>query len=143
MAASTERAVDSEALARRATVAGAVLLAVALGVVGGVSLLRGATPGFGTRLPTYALAGALGFVGALLSMRDSPRDPSAVLRRAAVAGVGGFGGLTLGMEGAVYALLVVAPDLSLYLVAAAVVGCGLAYWSYRSWHTVEDLTRPW
>lgn len=143
MAASTERAVDSEVLVRRAPVIGGAALVAAFLFVGGMSLLKGTATGFETRLPTYALAGAVVFVGALLAMRYSPREPATVLRWGAVAGIGGFAIATLGTEGVIYALVVVAPDLSLYAVSAGVVACGLVYWSYRSWDTVEDLTRPW
>jgi len=142
MAASTERAVDSEALARRAPVLGGAVLLAAVLVVGGVSLVKG-PPGFEARLPTYALAGSVGFGGALLALRNSPRDSRSVLQWAVATGLGGFAVATLGTEGIIYGLLTVASATSLYAVAGGLVVCGLVYWSYRSWHTVEDLTRPW
>ena len=143
MAASRERAIDFEGLAQRTPIIGGALAVVAVMVVGAASLVVGSAPGFEVRLPTYVLAGAVGFVGALLTMRYAPQDCRTVLRRAAVAGVLGFGLVTLGTEGVIYAFLVLVPDLSLYLLSGAVVASGLAYWSYRSWHTVDDLTRPW
>ena len=143
MAASTERAVDFEGLAARVPIVGGSIVVVAVMVVGAASIVTGSAPGFEVRLPTYVLAGAVGFVVALLAMRYSPRERRTVLRSAAVAGVGGFAVATLGTEGVVYTFLVVASDRMLYAVSAAVVVCGLVYWSYRSWNTVDNLTQPW
>lgn len=143
MAASTERAVDFDGLAQRTPIIGGAIVGFALMVVGAASLGTGSAPGFEVRLPTYVLAGAVGFVGALLTMRYAPQDCRTVLRRATAAGVIGFGLVTLGTEGIIYAFVVLVPDLSLYLLSGAVIASGLAYWSYRSWHTVDDLTRPW
>lgn len=143
MATSTDGIADRERVVERAPIIGASLVPVAALAVGAASFVDGATAGFGTRLPVYVLAGAVVFVGALLMMRYSPEDGATVLRRATVAGFLGVVVVGLGTEAVVYGLLVVAPGLSLYLVSAATIACGLVYWSLRNWHTVDDLTRPW
>lgn len=143
MATSREREVDREELAERAPLIGGSIVVLAGLAVGAASFIDGPTPGFGVRLPIYVLAGAVVFVGALLAMRYSPRNSRAVLGRAMLAGVLGFAVVGLGVEAVIYAFVVVAPHLSLYLLSAAVVGCGLGYWSVRNWHTVDNLTRPW
>lgn len=143
MATSTEGIVDRDVLARRAPVIGGFLVLLAGLGVGVVSFDGGATAGFERRIPIYVLAGAVLFVGGLLAMRYSPRDGATVLRRATGAGFLGFVAVGLWSEAVVYGLIVVAPELSLYVVSAAVLACGLGYWSVRSWQSVDDLTRPW
>lgn len=143
MATSSERRIGREALTQKAGVLGASLVAVAGLAVGTASVVNGSTPGLWTRVPVYVLAGAVVFIGALLAMRYSPRDDSTVLGRASLAGFLGFLVVGLGNEAMIYALIVFAPDLSLYLASVAVVSCGLVYWSLRNWHDVDDLTRPW
>lgn len=142
MATSTE-GIDPEALAERAPVIGGSVVLLAGLVVGVASFDGGATTGFERRLPIYVLAGTVFFVGALLALRYSPRDGTTVLRRASGAGFLGFVVVGLWSEAVVYGLIVVAPGLSVYLAAAAVLACGLAYWSLRNWQAVDDLTRPW
>lgn len=142
MGTSTRGNVDREELAEKAPIVGGGLVAVALAVAA-ASFVAGGTTGFGARLPVYVFAGAAVFVGALLAMRYSPQEGTAVLRRSAVAGVLGFGGIALGTEAVVYSLIVVAPDLSVYLASVVLVACGLVYWSVRNWRAVDDLTRPW
>jgi len=143
MATSTNGIADREGLAERTLVAGGSLVVVATLLVGAASFVGGATAGFGGRLPVYLLAGAVVFVGALLAMRYSPQEGTTVLRRATAAGFLGVVGVGLGTEAVVYGLVIVAPGPYLYLAAAVIVGCGLVYWSFRNWHTVDDLTRPW
>jgi len=143
MATSTDGIGDRARLAERTPIVGGTLVVVAALAVGVASFVDGATAGFGVRFPVYLLAGAVVFVGALLTMRYSPQDGTTVLRRAIAAGFLGFVVLGLGTEAVVYGLIVVAPELSLYLASAVIVACGLVYWSFRNWHTVDDLTRPW
>lgn len=138
-----QRLVDWERLAERAPIVGGLLVAVAPLAVGAASFVGGATAGFGIRLPVYVLVGAIVFVGTLLAMRYSPRDGTAVLRRATVVGFLGFVVIGLGTEAVVYGLIVVASELTLYLASAVIIACGLVYWSFRNWYTVDDLTQPW
>ncbi|MEF8814944.1 MAG: hypothetical protein V5A55_14185 [Halovenus sp.] len=143
MATSTDRIGGTEGLTERGPVVGGALVVVTVLAVGAASFVGGATTGFGIRLPVYVLSGAGVFVGALLTMRYLPQDGTTVLRRATAAGFLGFVGIGLGTEAVVYGLIVVAPELPLYVMAAVTVAGGLAYWSVRNWHTVDDLTRPW
>lgn len=143
MATSRERAVDREELAERAPLIGGSIVGIAGLAVGAASFIDGPTPGFEVRLPIYVLVGAVVFVGALLTMRDSPRNSRAVLSHAMLTGVLGFAVVCFGVEAVIYAFVVVAPGLSLYLLSAVVAGGGLAYWSVRNWHTVDNLTRSW
>ena len=142
MGTSTKGDRGREELAEKAPIVGGGLVVAAL-VVSAASFVAGEATGFGARFPVYVFAGAAVFVGALLAMRYSPQEGTAVLRRSAVAGVLGFGAIATGTEAVVYGLIVVAPDLSLYLASVVLVGCGLAYWSVRNWRAVDDLTRPW
>jgi len=143
MATSTEGAIDREALIERVPVIGGSLVVIAGLAVGSASFVDGVTPGFRARLPVYALVGAVGFAATLLALRYSPRDRRAVLRNAALVGVLGFFVVGLWAEAIVYGLILVAPSMALYLLSAVIVCCGLGYWSLRSWHAVNDLTRPW
>jgi len=143
MATSKAGFVDRDALARRAPLIGGSIVLLAGLVVGVASFDGGATAGFERRLPIYALAGTVCFVGALLALRYSPRDGTTVLRRAAGAAFLGFVAVGLWSEAVVYGLILLAPELSVYLAAAAVLACGLGYWSLRNWQAVDDLTRPW
>ena len=143
MATSKAEIVDREVLERRGPVFGASAVLLAGLVVGVASFDGGATAGFDRRLPIYVLAGTVLFVGALLALRYSPRDRMTVLRRATGAGFLGSVFTGLWSEAVVYGLILTAPELSVYLAAAAVLTCGLAYWSLRNWHAVNDLTRPW
>lgn len=143
MATSTAGNVVRDVLAKRGPVVGGALVLVAGLAVGAASFVDGATAGFGVRFPIYVLAGSVVFVGALFTMRYSPRDGTTVLGRATLTAVLGFVVVGLGTEAVVYGLVVVAPKLSFYVLSAVTVACGLAYWSLRNWHTVDDLTRPW
>jgi len=143
MATSTDRIVDGEGLAERAPAVSGALVVVTVLAVGVASFIDGATAGFGVRLPVYVLAGAGIFLGALLTLRYLPQDGATVLRRAISAGFLGFVVVGLGTEAVVYGLVVLAPELSLYLASAVIVACGLVYWSLRNWHAVDDLTRAW
>ena len=143
MATSKAGFVDPEVLARRAPLIGGSIVLLAGLVVGVASFDGGATAGFERRFPIYVLAGTVCFVGALLALRYSPRDGTTVLRRATGAGFLGFVVVGLWSEAVVYGLILVAPELSVYLAAATVLACGLVYWSLRNWHAVDDLTHPW
>lgn len=143
MGTSTRDIVEREELADIAPIIGGSLVIFTTLAVGVVSFVDGPTAGFGARLPVYVFAGAAVFVGALLMMRYSPQDETTVLRYAAVAGCLGFIFIGLATEAVVYGLIIIAPDLSLYLASAITVLCGLVYWSLRNWHAVDDLSRPW
>lgn len=142
MATSTERLLDRTVLLERWPVAAGSLFVAAGLAFGATGVATGATPGLEHRLPVYALCGAFAFLGALLGMRASPRDAAAVLRRASLAGLAGLAIVGLGTEAVVYGLVLLS-GLALYVSAAVVVSFGVLYWSVRTWHTVEDLTRPW
>ncbi|WP_436934600.1 hypothetical protein [Halovenus marina] len=143
MATSTDQTRDREGLLERVHIVGGSLVASVVLAVGVASFVDGATAGFGVRLPVYLLAGAVVFAGALVAMRYLPQDEMHVLRRATAAGVLGFVGISLGTEAVIYGLVVVAPQLSLYLASVGIVAGGLVYWSARNWRAVDDLTRGW
>ncbi|MDZ7849360.1 MAG: hypothetical protein U5K70_00610 [Halodesulfurarchaeum sp.] len=105
--------------------------------LGALALLVGGVEGFSTRFPYYVLIMALGFVGALFVLERPRIEGSQVLMATIGVTVTVFVVVTLAGEGLAYAVsypaAVFQPDFILYLLAAGLIGSGLAYWTISHW----------
>lgn len=105
--------------------------------LGALALLTGPVDGFSSRFPYYVVAMALGFVGALFLLERPRIEGSQVLIATIGVTITVFVLVTLAGEGVAYALTypdaVFQPDFILYLLAAGLIGSGLAYWTISHW----------
>lgn len=113
--------------------------------LGALSLFTRSVPGFSARFPYYVLIMALGFVGALFVLERPRIDGSQVLMATIGLTVTVFITVTLAGEGVAFALTypsaVFKSDFILYLLAAGLIGSGLAYWTVRHWREFTPLRR--
>lgn len=113
--------------------------------LGALSLLTRSVPGFSARFPYYVLLMALGFVTALFLLERPRIDGSQVLMATIGLTVTVFVIVTLAGEGLAYAITypsnVFKSDFILYLLAAGLIGSGLAYWTIRHWREFTPLRR--
>jgi len=112
-------------------------LLLTAGFLGALALLNGAVVGFSDRFPFYVVLMALGFVASLFVLEGPRIEGSQVLMATIGVTVTVFVVATLAGEGIFYAIrapgAVFQPDIILYLVAAALIGSGLAYWTITHW----------
>lgn len=105
--------------------------------LGALAFLQGGVDGFSGRFPYYVLIMALGFVGTLFVLERPRIEGSQVLMATIGVTVTIFVFVTLAGEGITFALsntdLVFRPNFILYLVAAGLIGSGLAYWTISHW----------
>jgi hypothetical protein len=113
--------------------------------LGALSLFTRSVPGFSARFPYYVLLMALGFVSALFLLERPRIDGSQVLMATIGLTVTVFVTVTLAGEGIAFALTypsaVFKSDFILYLLAAGLIGSGLAYWTVRHWREFTPLRR--
>ncbi|MFB6153748.1 MAG: hypothetical protein ABEJ27_05805 [Halodesulfurarchaeum sp.] len=113
--------------------------------LGALSLLEGSVPGFSARFPYYVLVMAIGFVSALFVLERPRMEGSQVLMATIGLTVTVFVIVTLAGEGLAYAMTqpdqVFVPDFILYLLAAGLIGSGLAYWTIQHWREFTPLGR--
>ncbi|MFB6113921.1 MAG: hypothetical protein ABEJ58_07445 [Halodesulfurarchaeum sp.] len=111
--------------------------------LGAVSFIVGGVPGFRSRFPYYVLVMALGFVAALFLLERPRIDGNQVLMATLGLTVTVFLIVTLAGEGIAFALtypqMVFVADFILYLLAAGLIGSGLAYWAIRHWREFTPL----
>jgi hypothetical protein len=140
--------VDRGRAARLGGVVLASTLVLTAAFVGVLALVNGGNAGVGGRLPIYVLAMAVAFVAFLFAaeQRLERRSRSADGRRVIVT-AGGFAltvlvAVALSGEGVVYAVRnpdqVVAREVSLYFLAAGLIGTGLGYWGLRHWREFAE-----
>lgn len=105
--------------------------------LGILALITGRAPGFSTRFPYYVLLMALGFVAALFLLERPNLEGTQILVATLGLTVTIFVVVTLAGEGVTYALRypgdVFVSKLIIYLIAAGLIGSGLAFWSVRHW----------
>lgn len=113
--------------------------------LGALSLLTHPVPGFSSRFPFYVLVMALGFVSALFLLERPRIDGGQVLMATLGLTVTVFVTVTLAGEGLTFAVTypeaVFVSDFILYLLAAGLIGSGLAYWTVRHWREFTPLRR--
>lgn len=137
--------VDTSTVARAVLpVLGSTILLTA-SFLGVLSLLTNQTSGFSDRFPIYVLVMAIGFVTALFILERPSLEGTQILVVTLGLTVTIFVTVTLAGEGINYAIQhpedVFDPDLILYLVAAALIGSGLAFWSVRHWREYASNVR--
>lgn len=119
-----------------APILGSTLLLTA-SFLGALALITGDVQGFSARFPYYVVLMALGFVAALFVLERPRIEGSQVLMATIGVTVTVFVGVTLAGEGLAYAVAhpgaVFQPDFILYLLAAGLIGSGLAYWTVTHW----------
>ncbi|MGM0371656.1 MAG: hypothetical protein ACQEQJ_04025 [Halobacteriota archaeon] len=105
--------------------------------LGALSLTMGGVEGFSARFPYYVVLMAIGFVSALFVLERPRIEGSQVLMATIGVTVTVFVVVTLTGEGLAYAIsnpgAVFQPDFILYLLAAGLIGSGLAYWTITHW----------
>lgn len=105
--------------------------------VGLMGLLTEQPASASARVPYYVLAAAVVFVGAILLLEATGSDGRTVLTAAITAAVLSFVFVGLGVEGLRYAWdnpeEVIASQLLVYFLAAAVIATGIGYWGLRHW----------
>jgi hypothetical protein len=140
--------VDRGRAARLGGVVLASTLVLTAAFVGVLALVSGGNEGVGGRLPAYVLAMAVAFVGFVVAaeQRFDGRSRSVDGRRVLVT-AGAFAltvlvTVSLSGEGVVYAVRnpdqVVASEVSLYFLAAGLIGTGLGYWGLRHWREFAE-----
>lgn len=119
-----------------------LLTAAFLGIL---SLITGGAAGFSTRFPYYVLLMSFGFVAALFLLERPNFEGTQILVATLGLTVTIFVVVTLAGEGLTYAMRnpgdVFVSNLILYLVAAALIGSGLAFWSVRHWREYATYVR--
>lgn len=105
--------------------------------VGVLAFASPETPDVGSRLGFYVLAMAVVFVVAVVRLDDREREGTTVLSAVAVVAVLAFFLVGLAVEGVIYAVEnpgdLVASQLLLYFLAAALICTGLGVWGLRHW----------
>lgn len=96
------------------------------------------------RVPFYVLAAAVVFVAALLLLETAEYDGRTVLTASVTAAALGGVLVGLGVEGLIYAWSnpdeVVASQVLVYFLAAAVIATGVGYWGLRHWREFVNQT---
>ncbi|MGM0398203.1 MAG: hypothetical protein ACQEQY_04350 [Halobacteriota archaeon] len=113
--------------------------------LGILALLTNQADGFADRFPVYVLLMAIGFVAALFLLERPNLEGTQILVATLGLTVTIFAVVTLAGEGLTYAMAnpdeVLVSNLILYLVAAALIGSGLAFWSVRHWREYASYVR--
>lgn len=116
-----------------------VLTAAFLGVL---SLMTGGVVDVGDRLPFYLVLAGAAFVGTVVVLEEHGAEAEVILVTAVITGVLSLAAVSLGVEGVMFAVnnpdRVFVSQLVLYLVAAALIGTGLAYWGINHWREFTD-----
>jgi len=125
-------------LGTRAVVGVAVLtVLLTCAFLGVLAFVSGADPDVGSRLPYYVLAMAVVFVAAVFRLDNRERGARAVLSSVAAVAVAAFVLVLLATEGVIYAVTdpdeIVASQVLVYFVAAALICTGVGVWGLRHW----------
>jgi FtsH-binding integral membrane protein len=95
------------------------------------------TPAVGSRLAYYVLVMAVVFVVAVFRLDDRERQGTSVLSAVTAVSVAAFVLVTLAVEGVIYAFdnpgALVASQLILYVLAAALICTGVSVWGLHHW----------
>lgn len=124
---------------RTRAVVGVTLFTVLLTAyfVGVSAFLAGGNSGFSARIPYYVLIFAIAFVVGMQVLDDRHRPGRYVLVAVAGLSVGIFVLVAVASEGVIYAIRnpgdVLASQVFVYFVAAALVCTGVGMWAVRHW----------
>ena len=123
------------------TIAGFTVVLTAA-FVGLVAVVAGDVSGTAGRVQYYVLALGLFFLLSLWQLDDREYDGLTILVAAAGIGVLGAAVVALATEGAVHAIEqpgeVIASDLFVYVLTAAMICTGLAVWTIRHWRELAE-----
>ena len=116
------------------------------GFVGLVALVSGDTSAIGDRVPYYLLATAVAFVVTLKKLDDGRTDGLTVLVATTGIALGAGSLFSLSVEGVIYGVTnpgdVVASQLVVYFLAAALICTGLGMWGLQHWREFTAHERP-
>jgi O-antigen ligase len=105
--------------------------------VGLLAFVSGARPAVGARLPYYLLVAGVVFVAVLYRVDSREREGTRVLSSVTAVAVAAFLLTGLAVEGLLYAArnpgAIVASQLIVYFLAAALICTGLGMWGLRHW----------
>ena len=105
--------------------------------IGLLAFVSGARPNVGSRLPYYVLVMGLVFVAAIFRLDDRDRPGTSVLTSVTVVSFVAFLLFGMAVEGVVYAVdnsgELVASQLVLYFLAAALICTGVGVWGLHHW----------
>ncbi|MFW5918943.1 MAG: hypothetical protein ACOCSP_00185 [archaeon] len=125
-------------------IAGSTVLLTA-SFLGVLAVLTNQVSGFTDRFPFYVLLMAIGFVAALFLLERPNLEGTQILVATLGLTVTIFVTVTLAGEGLSFAMRnpdeVFVTKLIFYLVAAALIGSGLAFWSIRHWREYASYVR--
>lgn len=137
--------IDTGTVARAIVpIAGSTVLLTAA-FLGVLAVLTNQVSGFTERFPLYVLLMAVGFVAALFLLERPNLEGTQILVATLGLTVTLFVIVTLAGEGVTFAMRnpneVFVTNLIIYLVAAALIGSGLAFWSVRHWREYASYVR--
>jgi hypothetical protein len=137
--------IDTGTVARAIVpIAGSTVLLTAA-FLGVLAVLTNQVSGFTDRFPLYVLLMAIGFVAALFLLERPNLEGTQILVATLGLTVTLFVIVTLAGEGVTFAMRnpneVFVTNLIIYLVAAALIGSGLAFWSVRHWREYASYVR--
>lgn len=137
--------IDTGTVARAIVpIAGSTVLLTAA-FLGVLAVLTNQVSGFTDRFPLYVLLMAIGFVAALFLLERPNLEGTQILVATLGLTVTLFIIVTLAGEGINFAMNnpeeVFVTNLIIYLVAAALIGSGLAFWSVRHWREYASYVR--
>lgn len=137
--------IDTGTVARAIVpIAGSTVLLTAA-FLGVLAVLTNQVSGFTDRFPLYVLLMAIGFVAALFLLERPNLEGTQILVATLGLTVTLFVIVTLAGEGINFAMNnpeeVFVTNLIIYLVAAALIGSGLAFWSVRHWREYASYVR--
>ena len=137
--------IDTGTVARAIVpIAGSTILLTAA-FLGVLAVLTNQVSGFTDRFPLYVLLMAIGFVAALFLLERPTLEGTQILVATLGLTVTLFVIVTLAGEGVTFAIRnpneVFVTNLIIYLVAAALIGSGLAFWSVRHWREYASYVR--
>lgn len=105
--------------------------------VGIVGFISGDITGFGGRVPWYIIAAAVTFVAAVVLLEEQGAAGRPIMITAAFFTALIFVVALLGTEGLIHILtnpeLIVASDVILYFLSAALFAVGVGYWAFNHW----------
>jgi hypothetical protein len=105
--------------------------------VGVVGFISGDIRGFGGRVPWYIVAAAVTFVASVVLLEEQGAAGRPIMITAAFFTMLIFIVALLGTEGLIHILtnpeLIVASDVILYFLSAALFAVGVGYWAFNHW----------
>ncbi len=139
------RDADRRYMLRTSILVAAFTVVLTADFVGLMALLTERPAATSGRVPYYVLAAAIVFVAAILLLETAGYDGRTVLTASVTAAVGSVVLVGLGVEGIIFGWAnpdeIIASQLLVYFLAAAVIATGVGYWALRHWREFASQTR--